>query len=583
MVRGNLSKFDHDSLFPRTSFAFNGNRTSDTITSGNRMASDGTYNYTYDANGNCVSRTTISPVSSSQYITLYTWDYRNRLVEVQYETSAGQLTETINYSYDYLNRRIEKITFPSGGAADHSYLAYQGNQPYAQFDSGTAAITHSAAAGDETDWYMQAATVDQVLSDYQPDSYGETLWLLPDNQGTIRDLAADMNFGTQSTFVIIHRNFDAFGNITSVQCNITFPFTITTAIGYCGGIYDPDLNMVQFVDRWYDPAAGRWLTPDPRGFAGGLSNLYCYCGNNPLNERDPTGQCGYSGSGIVSTPGTGSLNLTAGSGTIFPGTVSSPGLTSIITGEPLPSMTGGGISPSTPQEAHLAAIAQSEAFSEDTGGDMVVVPGAAPLTINSPSYPASVSAATGTNTPTSSVPIKILSPNSFPPSPATDESQMEAVSKQLMSDFADETDILKGQRTSASNMVWGGNQAKVIELSASAGNSPTYDQLSNTANQVLKMYGGDATSALGAVKDIRDNGTDNEMLAALDHYFNAYASVQSSPAPLEGLMAIKVLVWNAGYSAMKGLGIPVPQDTARPPSPVTVFQWMAGNYGGSLH
>ena len=285
------------------SYDGNGNRTSDTITSGNRMASDGTYNYTYDANGNCVSRTTISSVGSSQYITLYTWDYRNRLVEVQYETSAGQLTETINYSYDYLNRRIEKITLPSGSAADHSYLAYQGNQPYAQFDSGTAAITHSAAAGDETDWYMQAAAVDQVLSDYQPNSYGETLWLLPDNQGTIRDLAADMNFGTQSTFVIIHRNFDAFGNITSVQCNITFPFTITTAIGYCGGIYDPDLNMVQFVDRWYDPAAGRWLTPDPRGFAGGLSNLYCYCGNNPLNERDPTGLCGYSGSGVTYASG----------------------------------------------------------------------------------------------------------------------------------------------------------------------------------------------------------------------------------------------------------------------------------------
>jgi hypothetical protein len=332
-----------------------------------------------------------------------------------------------------------------------------------------------------------------------------------------------------------------------------------------------------------DDASGVLTTGEPLGYAGGDSNLYRYCDNNPLTEKDPTGECGqYAGSGLVAAGGYNEAPISLTD--LCPTSEASPytsNLTSFITGEPLPTLSSGSMAsvPGSVADRNLSAIAQSEAFSEDTGGDMVVVPGAAPLTINSPSYPASVSAATGTNTPTSSVAIKILSPDSFPPSPATDESQMEAVSKQLMSDFADETDILKGQRTIASNIVWGGNQAKVIELSASAGNSPTYDQLSNTANQVLKMYGGDATSALGAVKDIRDNGTDNEMLAALDHYFNAYASVQSSPAPLEGLMAIKVLVWNAGYSAMKGLGIPVPQDTARPPSPVTVFQWMAGNYG----
>ena len=154
--------------------------------------------------------------------------------------------------------------------------------------------------------------MDQVLSDAQtlPDNGGtQTNWLLPDQEGTIRDLAADMNLGTPSTFVWTHRDFDAFGNITSTQINIigdysgsqgTTQYTATTLIGYCGGIYDADLNMVQFVNRWYDPAAGRWLSPDPSGFAGGLSNLYDYCGNNPLTERDPTGLGGYGGSGVGS-------------------------------------------------------------------------------------------------------------------------------------------------------------------------------------------------------------------------------------------------------------------------------------------
>jgi hypothetical protein len=54
-----------------------------------------------------------------------------------------------------------------------------------------------------------------------------------------------------------------------------------------------------------------------------------------------------------------------------------------------------------------------------------------------------------------------------------------------------------------------------------------------------------------------------------------------SDCSLPGLMLAKVLIANAGYSFMKALTIPVPQDTEHPPSPVTLQQWMAGNYGAA--
>ncbi len=38
--------------------------------------------------------------------------------------------------------------------------------------------------------------------------------------------------------------------------------------------------------RWYDPATGVFLTPDP---AAADVNLYRYCGNNPISRTDPTG------------------------------------------------------------------------------------------------------------------------------------------------------------------------------------------------------------------------------------------------------------------------------------------------------
>ena len=45
--------------------------------------------------------------------------------------------------------------------------------------------------------------------------------------------------------------------------------------------------------RYYDPSAGRWITRDPIGFAGG-ANLYGYVGNDPVNFVDPSGLQGLS-------------------------------------------------------------------------------------------------------------------------------------------------------------------------------------------------------------------------------------------------------------------------------------------------
>ena len=41
--------------------------------------------------------------------------------------------------------------------------------------------------------------------------------------------------------------------------------------------------------RWYDPAAGRWLAPDPEGFSAGDRNLERYVGNSPADLVDPLG------------------------------------------------------------------------------------------------------------------------------------------------------------------------------------------------------------------------------------------------------------------------------------------------------
>ena len=43
--------------------------------------------------------------------------------------------------------------------------------------------------------------------------------------------------------------------------------------------------------RYYDPAAGRFLSEDPLGGAGNGPNFYAYVGNNPASFNDPAGLC----------------------------------------------------------------------------------------------------------------------------------------------------------------------------------------------------------------------------------------------------------------------------------------------------
>jgi len=54
-------------------------------------------------------------------------------------------------------------------------------------------------------------------------------------------------------------------------------------------LYDDRVGYVFYRARHYDPKLGRFLQPDPIGFAGGDTNLYSYVRNNPLNWTDPLG------------------------------------------------------------------------------------------------------------------------------------------------------------------------------------------------------------------------------------------------------------------------------------------------------
>ncbi len=62
---------------------------------GNRLLSDGLFNYTYDNEGNMLTKAEIATGN----VTEYAWDYRNRLTSVTLKNSGGTVLKQSQYTY----------------------------------------------------------------------------------------------------------------------------------------------------------------------------------------------------------------------------------------------------------------------------------------------------------------------------------------------------------------------------------------------------------------------------------------------------------------------------------------------------
>jgi RHS repeat-associated protein len=102
--------------------------------------------------------------------------------------------------------------------------------------------------------------------------------LLGDHLNTVRDVIA-----TNGT-VENHLVYNSYGELKTQTPSGYSPFHRFT-----GKPFDVTVGLQYNVNRWYDPATGRWMSEDPIGFGGGHANLYDYTGNSPVNGIDPLG------------------------------------------------------------------------------------------------------------------------------------------------------------------------------------------------------------------------------------------------------------------------------------------------------
>ena len=89
--------------------------------------------------------------------------------------------------------------------------------------------------------------------------------------------------------VVASYSYDPWGKIISSSGALAE----VNPLRYRGYYYDSETGFYYVSSRYYDPEIGRWINADGyvstgQGVLG--SNMFAYCGNNPVNRKDPTGQ-----------------------------------------------------------------------------------------------------------------------------------------------------------------------------------------------------------------------------------------------------------------------------------------------------
>lgn len=183
-----------------------------------------------------------------------------RLSNIAQTKNKKHISELARYQYDAQGRRVAKIT-----TKGTTYYGYDLDQHLLSED-----------AGDRSYYvYLEGQPLARI------DGSGDTA---KPNYFHNNHLGTPLKVSDQAGQVIWTAELDPFGHATTtnpdIVQNLRFP----------GQYYDQETGWHYNMQRYYDPALGRYLQSDPIGLEGGV-NAYAYALNNPANLTDPTGNC----------------------------------------------------------------------------------------------------------------------------------------------------------------------------------------------------------------------------------------------------------------------------------------------------
>ena len=267
-----------------------------------------TWTYTYDLGGNILSKskyaytrgtlgTALSTVTygygDSSWADLLT-SYRGKTITYDaignplddgtwdYEWEHGRQLKSMEgasvkwtYTYDATGQRLTK----SNGTLTYHYI-YDGIQlKYLKITRNTTTVC---------EMYFEYGQTGLVAIQYMSSSLTDTYYAVTNAQGDVLGLVDG------SGTAVVNYTYDAWGKLQTMTGSKASTVGTYNPIRYRGYIYDTETQLYYLNSRYYNPDMGRFINVDSYASTGDEllgSNMFAYCGNNPVNMMDPTGEC----------------------------------------------------------------------------------------------------------------------------------------------------------------------------------------------------------------------------------------------------------------------------------------------------
>ena len=264
------------------------------VSSGNNW----TRNYKYEKSSNRLLSTRVGEhiykyaynsthgfMTSMPHLVEIGWDAMERIAFTsKQERRNGGTPEITYYQYDSEGQRVRKVTecqTASGSTTklkyEHVYLgSYE--QYICHFGSNKGLIRDTISVLDGGHRYVMFEVRNAVNDGTAKEL---TRYRLDNHQGS-----ACLELDEQA-IVLSYEEYHPYGT-TAYQAKNKAIKAAAKRYRYTGMERDEETGLNYHSARYYITWLGRWISCDPIGICGGM-NLYCYCGNEPVNMLDMTG------------------------------------------------------------------------------------------------------------------------------------------------------------------------------------------------------------------------------------------------------------------------------------------------------
>ena len=195
---------------------------------------------TWDNNGNLLNDGTSS----------YSWDSRNRLTAIP--------TLSLSFKYDAIGRRLSLTS-----SSSTTNFVYDGGN-----------LVQKQVGGADYEDLLTGLQIDQTFS-HTPTAASQQVHVT-DALGSV------LQTMSTSGGLVTAYSYDPYGVTMATSQDSA------NTIKYAGRESDLASGLYFNRRRYYNPAWGRFISEDPRGFNAGV-NFYIYAGDRPLSDTDPLG------------------------------------------------------------------------------------------------------------------------------------------------------------------------------------------------------------------------------------------------------------------------------------------------------